>query len=522
MKILLLGFEGENYALANLAGRLKRSGLSIYAQATDHWGVTHDRGEFARYFRRAGLTEDEFGDLESVYVDINRQPEDLPESAVDWKYLRSFEERYPDAFTLRELIETDTIMSQQHHHRTWYYVPENKALLMKYLELQCRFFEELFERHRFDCVFSIGYQLLPKALVYKIARGRGIPYVISASCRIRDLFITFDNFSFGAPASVREEMRRLRDAQAPCADAEAYFGRVRKDGKPSYDDFEAQMADIQRNMSVWKRVKELPKLAVRFARMELATPKYRGNGKSSYFLPTYFRTIKLLLVALARRIGYFRHPELIRTDLPTRPFVYFALHLMPENTTLTLCRTQNEKEAVYQLAKALPVDWEVLVKVNPSMLANVDTHPNSYYLAMSRFTNVRFISPAVPSSRILPHASAVAALSGTVLLEGAVMGKPGFRWGWPEFEPIDTIHEFDPARVAEHLAKGESANIKYYIQACCNLGYRVAYNFICSSSGPSERPEEYERTMARFEREILDAVAKNSESAADLSSRAAH
>ena len=64
-----------------------------------------------------------------------------------------------------------------------------------------------------------------------------------------------------------------------------------------------------------------------------------------------------------------------------------------------------------------------MVKINPNMLTSFDNHPNRYYLEMAEFPTVQFVHPSIPSGEIIPHARAVAAISGTALLEGAMYGK---------------------------------------------------------------------------------------------------
>jgi hypothetical protein len=233
---------------------------------------------------------------------------------------------------------------------------------------------------------------------------------------------------------------------------------------------------------------------------------YRGLLRCNYFLPSYLASLRALIVGFWRRVQYFRCPELMRTDLPKEPFVFFPLHLIPENSVLTLSKTFDEMECVFQLAKILPTDWKVVVKVNPNMLTSYDTHPNSYFLAISRFANVQFINPLIPSAEIIDKASAVATISGTALLEGAVFNKPGFRWGRTEFEAVDTIHLFHPDKVREQLQQGVSANLRYYIQACHNLGVRLDIRLLCHP-GVAMTPDqtaEFEKQISGLENKILD------------------
>lgn len=516
MNILFLAFEGEARLMARLAERFKRNGHAIFVVSCDHFNVTHSRGEVFDYYRSVGLEESEFANLDGVYRDLNSVALDLPSDAVDWNYLREFEHKYCRRYTLLELAAMDPLMSGTYHHRNIYFRPRNKSIFFKFLELQGRWLEGIFAKHQFDVVFTINFQYFVKAAAYTMAEAMGIPFLMAATCRINDLHLVFDNFSLGTPKAIRDEMARLAKGGDLCDDATVYVKWLETERRPAYADFELTLRTIKTQMSLTYRLREIWSWMTRYPRSVIFIHKhYRGLLRRNYFLPSYFASLRALIVGLSRRIHYFRHAELTQRDLPTEPFVFFPLHLVPENSVLTLSKTFDELECLFQLAKALPVNWKVVVKINPNMLASYDTHPNDYYREMSRIPNVQFVSPTVPSAAIIDRAAAVACISGTALLEGAVFGRPGFRWGRTEFEAIDTIIEFRSECVRDHLGRGESANLKYYLQACHNLGLRLDLRLLChavTSALSTEQAAEYERQLVEIQRAIetyLDKASAN-------------
>jgi hypothetical protein len=519
MNLLFLAFEAEAHAMAHLAMRFKASGHGVFVLSCDHSSVTHSRGEIFDFYRKVGLAKSEFGNFESVYRELNDLPENLPEAAVDWNYLRTFEARYCRRFTLLEMVAMDPLMSGAYHHRTIYYRPRNKALLFKYLELQARYLESLFTHGEFDCVFTINYQYFVKAAVFTMANACGIPYLMVASCRIRDLYLLYDNFGMGTPRSVLAEMRRLEQLRDPCRDATGYCDGIRKERRPAYDGFERDEPAMKKQLDLSFRLKEIWWWLTRYPkRLFFVHKHYRGFLRPNYFLPNYPACLRALIVGLWRRVQYFRCPELIRTDLPKEPFVYFPLHLIPESSVLTLSKTFDEMECIFQLAKALPADWRVVVKIKPDMLTSFDTHPNSYFLAMNRLANVQFINPLIPSADIIDKASAVATISGTALLEGAVFDKPGFRWGRTEFEVVDTIYPFHPDKVREQLQQHVSGNLPYYVQACFNVGLRLDVSLLCElrATMTPDQTAEFERQISSLGNKILGYLAVEAKTAEAL------
>ena len=476
MNILFLAFESdEAQLLARLAQRFKGRGHAVHIASTDHFSVTHTRGEVFDCYRKAGLEEGrEFSHLGEFYAALNRVPEDLPEEGVDWQYLRAFEAKYCRRFTLLDLASWDPIISGAFHHRKIYYRPKNKFIFFKFIEMMLKVVEGLFDTHRFDAVITLNFQYFMKAAAFTIADAKGIPFLSVSPCRISDLLVIFDNYSHGTPRYMVEEMERLKAAGDECAEAAKYIAWLKAERRPAYTEFEHTMVGLAQQTSIRNRLRHLFWFTTRYPKSVLLINKhYRGRFRRDYFLPSYFTLLKEEILGLMRRIGYFRRKELMVRDLPRGPFVFFPLHQIPENSVLTLSRTINELECLFQFSKALPLGWKIAVKINPAMLTTFDTHPNRYYLEMSRLPNVQFLDPRIRSGDIIGHASAVAAISGTALLEGAIFGKPGFRWGRTEFEVVDTIHEFDPKCVRAQLEKTESGNLKYYIQACFNLGVRL-------------------------------------------------
>jgi hypothetical protein len=492
MNILLIAFEDEGRLLSRLAMRFKAKGHNVFIASCDHYYVTHTRGQLFDYYRSLGLTDSEFTHLGALYRELNTLPLDMPRDSVDWKYLAEFESRYAGRFTLQEMVVMDPLMSGAYHHRNIYFRPKNKNLFFKNLELHVRWIEDIFNRCDFDFVFSVNFQYFIKATAFAIATGKHIPFLTLASCRIKDLYLISDNFGIGTSRAIRDEMERLRMNEDPCREGKDFIDWInttRKSATKSFDLLWVRELDHRMALSVRLRVirQWLTRIPIRTV---FVHKHYRGYLKRNYFLPSFVSILRVTLTTFWRRIAYFCYKQLNHTDLPSEPFVFFPLHVIPENTVITLSKTFNEMECLFQISKVLPVNWKVVVKVNPEMLVSqFDSHPIRYYLEMNRLPNVQFISPKRPSGDIIQQAAAVACISGTALLEGAMHGKPSFRWGRPEFEAVDTIYEFHPDRVRQHLKPTLSGNLTYYIQACHNNGLHLDMDLLTYAGASPLSPE---------------------------------
>lgn len=470
MNILLIAFEGEARLMAEISIRLKAQNHSVFVFSCDHFNVTHSNSDVLDYYKSMGLDTSEYGNMYACYDALNAIPENIKTDAVDWEYLKKYEVDHCKINNLNELAQMDTLMSGFNHHRDIYYRSSNKLILYKFIELQAKFIDKIFLEKKINLVLSYNYQYFLKALVYNYAKSIDVDYLTIFGARIKDWYLIYDNFCTSTPVFILEEMERLSHNLDPCCDAKNFVEQMKRDKKPAYLSFESTAKLIRMRLSYAVRLREILSVLIRQSRYNLYLYKhFRGWFKSDYFLPSHLRTIKTYFTALWRRFDYFRNSELLCEPTLDEPYIYFPLHLIPESNTLTSSTTLNEKECIYQLSKKLPVGWRILVKINPNMLANIDTHPTNYYKKIAELPNVYVVHPFASSAELIEKSKGVACLAGTALLEAAIYNKPGIRWGNTEFSAINTIQKFSEDQTFESLLRlTKNNNVMCYIQACYN------------------------------------------------------
>lgn len=483
MKVFFLAFEGESYLIGQLAKRLKSKGNQVFIFNCDHYTVTHQNGQVGNYYTtECGLSTDEFTNLEDIFVDLSQFNENLPMKEVDIEYVANFESKYCKNSKINDLISKDTLMSSIYHHRDIYYHPNNKAIHYKHLELVLKKVEKIFIKEEFDCVFTNSFQYFYKALIFEISSHLDRPYFCLTGVRIKDIHCIINNFCLGTPDEISKEMKRLEDLNDCCNEATEYMNEIINKNNHPYTSFNETMKNIRNNLNLSRRLtNDLKGLRSQLKTRILKWKRYRKFPAKDYFLPSYRGILIASLTGILRSQFYQRDSRLNHQELPSENFVYFAMHLIPESSTLTLSPTLDEMECIYQLSKLLPVDWKLVVKMNPNMLAGFDTHPNEYYQRINKLPNVIFINPLYQSSAIVKQAKAVASLTGTVLLESAIIGKPAFRWGMTEFADVNGIYEFNRSLFELDLSRSVNSNVKYYIQACFNVGLHLDYNYLVNT-----------------------------------------
>ncbi|KFM20095.1 Capsule polysaccharide biosynthesis protein [Marine Group I thaumarchaeote SCGC AAA799-P11] len=115
--------------------------------------------------------------------------------------------------------------------------------------------------------------------------------------------------------------------------------------------------------------------------------------------------------------------------LPDEKFVYFSLGLEPERTILIPTPFySNQLEVIKNLARALPIEYQLFVKEHPMQKVR-GWREIEYYKEILDLPNVQLIHPSVTNEEITKKSSLVVAVVGTSTLEAAIFGKPSIVFG---------------------------------------------------------------------------------------------
>jgi hypothetical protein len=115
------------------------------------------------------------------------------------------------------------------------------------------------------------------------------------------------------------------------------------------------------------------------------------------------------------------------------PFVLWPLHTRPEDSVSVLGLGLDEIKEIRRIRSILPSRYELVVKENPAM---VGLREKGFKKQIESLPGVRLVDPRVHTAPLLEKSCGVVSLSGTALLEAAVIGKPAWALGRPEFEYV--------------------------------------------------------------------------------------
>jgi hypothetical protein len=191
--------------------------------------------------------------------------------------------------------------------------------------------------------------------------------------------------------------------------------------------------------------------------------KYRGVLRVNYFNSHYPSTAVFRSRVAYNKLKYI-YANPFEESIPDQRFIYVPLHTLPESSTLTLSTEYYESDLIRFISKELPAGFELAVKENPNM---VGLRPFNYYDELTELPNVCLLDPTIQSKELIQQSEGVAGVSGTALLEAAVLGKPTHAFGHPEFEAVVDYHghaefnSFVRACTTEEGQKDPNRVVKY-------------------------------------------------------------
>jgi hypothetical protein len=431
MNILFVAYESDARLLSVLARRFQEDGHQVLLAQGDVYHLLNEN-KISEFVQRQNITS----------VNYKNEYERLYDSdwSVNWEYLRKFEEAYCKSKNVQQLMMTDQILARHHHFRFPYYTPfKSKNFRYYWLECQLRWCENIYDDFQPDLIVTIGRNYLVKNVFAQISASTDVLMLTAVRSRVGKQWHVVRNFGYGTS----DRIRRFLDAghgSDELDQAHTYVQKFRR----------AESDGGLYNAVAQQRVKQsqlyTPKEVLRWLRNKLRKninrirsgkkKRYRSLWKGNYFDSHELRTALFRIRIAWNRLRYI-YGNTFDESIPKRPFVYLPLHTLPESSTLTLSTEYYERDLVRYIAKELPAHFVLAVKENPNM---VGIRPYSYYEDLKQIPNVRLIDPAVPSKQLIRGSRGVTGVSGTALLEAAVLEKPTHCFGHPEFEAVLDYH----------------------------------------------------------------------------------
>lgn len=427
MRVLLLGYETESCSMGYLAELLRQDGHEPLLALCDYYNFIDNTG-IHDFLEKRG-----FSNWVNYADQYHRLYED--EWTVDWDFLQSFEADHTDSKNLQQLLMSDSILFRENHFREPYMTPiESRDQQYYWAELLIRWTMDLLTDFDPDVVLTYGRNYFVKNVVAQVASTSELTMLTLIPSRVDDYCHISREFSLGTDDHIA---RQLDDDNywEDTTRAESHIDSFSESTGGLYDARAQRRSGGESLYTVPEIVSDLISQYRNQAKYVLRRTKrkYRGRG----FANNYFNSHRPSVAQFYARIAYNRLKyelfDPFEDEPPERPFVYVPLHTLPESSTLTLSTEYYERDLIRFMSKELPAGIDIVVKENPNM---VGTRPFNYYDDLRRLPNVRLVDPVVESKRLIEESRGVCGISGTALLEAAMLDTPTHYFGCPEFAHV--------------------------------------------------------------------------------------
>ena len=139
-------------------------------------------------------------------------------------------------------------------------------------------------------------------------------------------------------------------------------------------------------------------------------------------------------------------------------FIYFPLQLEPERATLISATFYtNQLDVITNIAKAIPIDFQLFVKEHP-MQKIKGWREISFYKSIMELPNVKLIHPSIPNDEMLKKCSLAITIAGTTGLEAALYKKPCIIFADVNYSSLPSVYRLRsledlPNAIRESLKK---------------------------------------------------------------------
>ena len=452
MKIVFLPYENDTHSMGYLAKTISEDkNIESFFFISDFFSQIHSNQYTNRILEELGHNNKKIFDILDEIKKINLIQDKIENIDIDFLFLKNIESRFID-LNLNQLIYKDCHFNETYHPRDIYYIPKNKDITFKFLELILKKILKFLDSVKPNIVFSFGPNHLIRNIFYQLSKEYNYKFLSIAHTRILNKYYFCDNNVTTTPKIFLKTVEELLKKNGSLEQGKQLLKNIKYrlfNSKGSYD-----IENVYNPTALkFSQIKKIYK-SLFFKRSKSffvdwykhnKSSSYRGFFKSPYFgVKSYPNAYFYSLRNIVRNYNSKNFFKKINTENLNFKYIYFALHNFPENIVYANKYSNNELFYIIRISKIIPIDWKIIVKPSPIMnLYDIDAQTTEFYKKISKIHNCILCDYEVSSADLIRNSSAVASIAGTNLLEGAILGKPAFRFGEFNMDKLDGVFNFE-------------------------------------------------------------------------------
>jgi hypothetical protein len=488
MRPLIICRSSKTKYMVEVAKTLKEMGAAdkLYAYVAYY-------EEWDRYVRdREDFVFDGIFGTKEIFENINNDP-------VDLKEVERIEKEYGAEESLWGLILTERWLVASAAYPLFAHVPfYSKAQKLQYFVRLIRQAEKIFDENDIDCLIDFANIGLFRLALDVVARKRGIPYYHTDGALVKDLggkgdrfFISRrinENYSF-----LDKDYAHYKKNPVEIKEGHEYLKAFRENPSGSVYSLWHGSNDLSQKIS-WELIKSKMRGAafeiVRFGKGVLRDTKLYSRAMQERGVRYNFSLYKSnTLSVLMRNIQgfcrffYSRYIFQAHKEPLQNKYVFMTLHYQPEASTALMAPFENNQLAVIEnIAKALPLDYQLMVKFNKMMIRR---DPIAFIRYLDKLPNVHFVDHYANTRHFIEKSACVIAITGTSGFEGALMGKKTILLGdrtmpWNRIAAVTQVknwHDLHDAVKCCETYKCDDDDLVAYLQAVHDHSFTMKNNY---------------------------------------------
>jgi hypothetical protein len=336
---------------------------------------------------------------------------------VDLEYLANFEKKYD--IDIWRIIYSDVHMNK--YNRFYQFNSDN---ILSIIEQQIKLFEKIIEETKPDFLIIRTTDYAKNQILHELCRVKKIP------------ILTLGHTRLGTKCIITEENDLLDDHQKTT--------EFKINTNYSLEQLQMNLkiySKWQTNMVKTYQVSSLKKIS---AILHFFTLLLNSNYGKYYEHKGWnlFNLIKheFSIFFKKRMRKFFMNKHSIKNILFNEKYVYFPLQFEPERSILIASPFYaNQLEIIKNIARSVPIDYNVYVKEHPSQSIS-DWRKIGFYQELLQIPNVKLIDLSVSSLTLVKNSNLVATVTGTVGLEAAFLQKPSIVFGDSIYSDLSCVH----------------------------------------------------------------------------------
>lgn len=422
--------------VVNSFERASKNALEIELSIVDYYQIQHLSESLKAFQDRSSY---EVSTQEDNFRNWQEKNQLIDENVLD-NFLLDWETRNCSSRTLKQVELTNRFLHAYEDNAFLLKVPPVWKKRMLYDTI--KWCENKLDNFVPDFLLSVERANLVVNVMQVLCENRNIRFYNLMPARIENRWILSNNFGLEMSHLVYREVLD----QETNLDSDRFIMQMRTNFTGSYN---SQASLIRQNFNnnkfdqykkfLQNLIKMSKQLYSRFfieSHLRLLKPR---RLEQAYLRLTLFELRKMLYTFLRisgiKVCGNF--------SLPEQPYILWALHARPEDSTLVLGEGRDEIDELIEFASLLPTNMLLVVKESPIMFG---TREKRFYRRLKSLPNVYLLDCFFDTPLAILKSIGVAGISGTVIMEASLLKVPSCALGKTEFDKLLDYSGWENAR----------------------------------------------------------------------------